>query len=402
MIRLSAPQAALEGWRVADRLLRQVAVYLIAIAAADYAVQKWRFTNSLKMTKDEVKDDAKLTDGNPEIKARVRRVQREMVRRRMMKAVPKATVVITNPTHYAVALEYRRGAMPAPRVVAKGQNLVAQRIKALAREHGVPVVENVAACAGPLQGCRDRRLRAGRSVRGRGRSAGVPDQAEAAGAVARRKGRSTLAEHPVRKKTSVQSLRRPGGGGVGRAADDRAAAAAAARPAAVGRHRPGRRAAADGDLRPRAHRVLGVSVAAPGPDPAAPVAERRLDAPGAAARRGRRGGRRQRDHVVRPVRRRRQLRRRHRRLPRPDRHPVHRHQPRRGPHLRGHREVHPRRAARQADGDRRRPERRADRRARGAGPPRTGSGGKPTSTVRWTAPSGSRSGTRWRRCSSPA
>jgi flagellar biosynthetic protein FlhB len=144
LVRLSPASAAQEGWRAADRLLRQIAVYLVAIAAADYMVQKWKFTSSMKMTKSEVKEDAKTTDGNPEIKARVRRIQREMTRRRMMKAVPKATVVITNPTHFAVALEYQRGITPAPRVVAKGRNLVAQRIKDLAREHGVPVVENVA------------------------------------------------------------------------------------------------------------------------------------------------------------------------------------------------------------------------------------------------------------------
>jgi flagellar biosynthetic protein FlhB len=136
--------AALEGWRAADGLLRRTAVALVAIAFADYGIQKWRFTNSLKMSKEEVKQDAKETDGNPEIKARVRRIQREMTRRRMMKAVPRATVIITNPTHYAVALEYRRASMPAPLVVAKGKNLIAQRIKDIGREHNVPVVENVA------------------------------------------------------------------------------------------------------------------------------------------------------------------------------------------------------------------------------------------------------------------
>jgi flagellar biosynthesis protein FlhB len=94
------------------------------------------------MVKDD-KDDLKLTEGNPEIKARLRRAQREMARRRMLAAVPKATVVITNPTHYAVALEYERETMARREVVAKGADLIAARIREIAREHGVPIVENV-------------------------------------------------------------------------------------------------------------------------------------------------------------------------------------------------------------------------------------------------------------------
>ncbi len=108
-----------------------------------------------------------------------------------------------------------------------------------------------------------------------------------------------------------------------------------------------------------------------------------------------------RHHGVRPVRRRRQLRRRRRRLPRPDRHPVHRHQPRRGPHLGSHGAVHPRRDARPADGDRRRPQRRRHRRAARRASGASGSARKPTSTARWTVRSASRSATRWRRSSSP-
>ena len=86
---------------------------------------------------------AKSNDGSPEIKARVRRIQRDMARHRMLNAVETATVVVTNPTHFAVALEYRRGEMAAPRVVAKGQDHMAARIREIAREHGVPIVENV-------------------------------------------------------------------------------------------------------------------------------------------------------------------------------------------------------------------------------------------------------------------
>ena len=95
------------------------------------------------MTKQEIKDEGKQQEGNPLIKARIKRVQREMHKRRMLSSVKTATVIITNPTHYAVALKYTRGAMAAPVIVAKGKDLLAQRIKAIAREHGVPTVENV-------------------------------------------------------------------------------------------------------------------------------------------------------------------------------------------------------------------------------------------------------------------
>jgi flagellar biosynthesis protein FlhB len=141
--RMSPYESGLAGWSHVERLLRQAALAMVVVAAADYAVQRWRLMKSLKMTKQEVKDDFKLTEGNPEIKARVRRIQLAMARKRMLAAVPKATVVVTNPTHYAVALEYRRSEMAAPRVLAKGRGLLAQKIKAIAREHGVPTVENV-------------------------------------------------------------------------------------------------------------------------------------------------------------------------------------------------------------------------------------------------------------------
>lgn len=140
--RMSIEEAAADAWRRTFGMVRDTVILLIALAGADYGLQRYRHTQSLLMTKQEVKEDSKMTEGNPEIKARVRRIQREVARRRMLAAVPKATVVITNPTHYAVALEYRRASMAAPVVVAKGKNLVAARIKALAKEHGVPIVEN--------------------------------------------------------------------------------------------------------------------------------------------------------------------------------------------------------------------------------------------------------------------
>ncbi len=143
LARVEPVEAARIVWMSAATLIRQAALGLLAIAAADYFVQRQQLTRSLRMTQQEVRDESKLTQGNPEIKARVRRIQREMQRRRMLSATRQATVVITNPTHYAVALEYRRAGMTAPIVVAKGQGFIAQRIKAIAREHGVPMVENV-------------------------------------------------------------------------------------------------------------------------------------------------------------------------------------------------------------------------------------------------------------------
>ncbi|MEZ5420342.1 MAG: EscU/YscU/HrcU family type III secretion system export apparatus switch protein [Vicinamibacterales bacterium] len=139
---MSPGAAAAEGWTWVRRLLLQGGLALLLLAGADVAWQWWRHYQSLKMTKQELRDEAKSAEGNPEVKARVRKIQREMTRRRMLAAVKTATVVVTNPTHFAVALEYRRGAMTAPLVVAKGQDLLAARIKEIAREHGVPIVEN--------------------------------------------------------------------------------------------------------------------------------------------------------------------------------------------------------------------------------------------------------------------
>jgi flagellar biosynthetic protein FlhB len=113
----------------------------VIIAGADYAYGRWAFTRSLRMTREEVKQEFKETEGNPEIKARLRQRARAFVRRRMMQDVPKADVVLTNPTHYAVALRYEPG-MAAPRVLARGAGFIAQQIKDTARAHGVPVMEN--------------------------------------------------------------------------------------------------------------------------------------------------------------------------------------------------------------------------------------------------------------------
>jgi flagellar biosynthetic protein FlhB len=141
--RVSLADAAGSAWLTVLTLVKRGLIVFATIAAADYLIKRYQMRKSLKMTKQEVKEEQKMLEGNPEIKGRVRRLQREMARRRMLAAVPTATVVITNPTHFAVALEYKRDAMAAPRVLAKGADHVAQRIKDVAREHGIPTVENV-------------------------------------------------------------------------------------------------------------------------------------------------------------------------------------------------------------------------------------------------------------------
>jgi len=117
-----------------------VAGSLLLVAALDVPWQLYSFYKKLRMTKEEVKQEQKETDGDPHIKARIRQQQRAIARRRMMAEVPKADVVVTNPTHYAVALRYEEGRMSAPRVVAKGAEEVAARIRELAAEHRVPVL----------------------------------------------------------------------------------------------------------------------------------------------------------------------------------------------------------------------------------------------------------------------
>ncbi len=119
-----------------------IALPLLLLALADFAYQKWQFARDMRMTKQEVKDEQKSTEGDPEIKARIKRAQREIARRRMMEEVPKADVVITNPTHFAVALKYERFSMSAPTVVAKGTDRLALRIREIAAAAGVPIWED--------------------------------------------------------------------------------------------------------------------------------------------------------------------------------------------------------------------------------------------------------------------
>ena len=115
---------------------------MIFLVVIDYAFQKWDFEKRNKMTKQEVKDEFKRTEGDPLIKSRIKSIQMEMARKRMMQAVPDADVVITNPTHLAVAIKYDSLSMDAPKLLAKGAGKIAQRIKDLAEEHDIPIMEN--------------------------------------------------------------------------------------------------------------------------------------------------------------------------------------------------------------------------------------------------------------------
>lgn len=123
-------------------VMAKVAAIMITLAILDYGFVRWEMEEKMKMTKQEQKEEMKETEGDPHIKSKIRSIQQQMARRRMMAAVPTADVVITNPTHYAVALKYEASTMEAPIVLAKGQDLVAEKIREIAREHQVPLVEN--------------------------------------------------------------------------------------------------------------------------------------------------------------------------------------------------------------------------------------------------------------------
>jgi flagellar biosynthetic protein FlhB len=115
---------------------------MIILVVIDYAFQKWEFEKRIKMTKQEVKDEFKKTEGDPLVKSRIKNIQMEMARKRMMQAVPHADVVITNPTRLAVAIKYDSAAMNAPKLLAKGAERIAKKIKDLAEKHEIPIIEN--------------------------------------------------------------------------------------------------------------------------------------------------------------------------------------------------------------------------------------------------------------------
>ena len=123
-------------------LFFRICLFMVVLAVADFVIQKRIFKKDMRMTKQEVKDEYKQMEGDPKIKSKIKQKQREIASRRMMEAVPNATVVVTNPTHLSIALKYEDGEMNAPKVVAKGADMVALRIKEIAKENDVPIMEN--------------------------------------------------------------------------------------------------------------------------------------------------------------------------------------------------------------------------------------------------------------------
>lgn len=142
-IMLQSPGAVIAGMMslVTHILIAALAV-LAVIAAADYTLQRFRFMQRNRMSRQEVKEEFRQSEGDPAIKAKIKQIRNERAKKRMMAAVPEATVIITNPTHFAVALKYESGKMAAPVCVAKGVDSLALRIRELAQEHEVPIVEN--------------------------------------------------------------------------------------------------------------------------------------------------------------------------------------------------------------------------------------------------------------------
>jgi flagellar biosynthetic protein FlhB len=144
LVSLADMQAGAAGYAVSGAVMEvvwKVAAAFVVIALADFIYQRWFYERSLRMSKEEIKEEMKQSEGNPHIRARLRQRARALARQRMMQQVPTADVVITNPTHFAVAIKYESG-MEAPKVIAKGERLIAQQIKKIAREHNVPTVEN--------------------------------------------------------------------------------------------------------------------------------------------------------------------------------------------------------------------------------------------------------------------
>jgi flagellar biosynthetic protein FlhB len=137
----SVPRDMLEAFRLFAIVLLTLSAATFLVAAMDVPYQLWDHGRKLRMTRQEVRDELKESEGRPEVKGRIRQLQRELSRRRMMDEVPKADLVVTNPTHYAVALRYEPVKCGAPRVVAKGADLLAGHIRTLARAKGVPVIE---------------------------------------------------------------------------------------------------------------------------------------------------------------------------------------------------------------------------------------------------------------------
>lgn len=139
---MSVAQFATIMGKITLSLALKMGAIIFVIAVLDYAYQKYEFEKSIRMSKQDIKDEYKETEGSPQLKSRIRQVQREMSRSRMMHAVPMADVVVTNPTHIAVALKYNPEDMDAPYVLAMGERKIAQKIKEIAKEHNIPIVED--------------------------------------------------------------------------------------------------------------------------------------------------------------------------------------------------------------------------------------------------------------------
>ena len=139
---LTIPQLLAFAGDLLLRLMGGVGLFLTVVAAADYFFQRWTLEKQMKMTKQEVKEEHKSREGDPMIKARIRRIQREMANKRMMSDVPRADVIITNPTHIACAIQYDPKTMAAPVLLAKGADAIAEKIKEIARENNIPIMEN--------------------------------------------------------------------------------------------------------------------------------------------------------------------------------------------------------------------------------------------------------------------
>jgi flagellar biosynthesis protein FlhB len=141
VINYEVPQMITYLGDVVFRLVLGVGTLMAVLAGMDFLFQRWDIEQEMMMTKEEVKEEVKSREGDPMIRARIKRVQRELASRRMMGEIPKADVIITNPTHIACALKYD-DTMVSPRLIAKGADLIAEKIKAIAREHNIPLVEN--------------------------------------------------------------------------------------------------------------------------------------------------------------------------------------------------------------------------------------------------------------------
>ncbi len=355
---------------------------LLAWAGLDYFLQRRNYERSLRMTKQEVKQEPKDTDGNPLIRGRMRRLRRALLRKILAKDVQRATAVITNPTHYAVAIEYRPETMAAPVVVAKGRNLLAQKnqaaspagtkfpsskIRVLAQalykttEVGQAIPPKLYAAVAEILAFLYRaqaRLLAAQPEGGElthGRHAPAPR-------LPPRPGHASAASFdwllPVAAVCMVFMMLVP----VPSLVLDLFLATSVTLGVIVLLSRP---------LHPQAGAVLGLPHTAADSDPVAHLAQYRQQPPHPAARQRRHRRGRARDRGLRAVRGGRQLRGGLRDFPGLDRHSVSGHQPRRGAHRRSGRALHLGRSARQADGHRRGHERRPDRRSPGARPPRT-------------------------------